>query len=228
MIAKLIVHAPTREAAARKLAAACREVEVWPVKTNAGFLARALNHADFVTGGVDTGFIAARLDDLVPSADPPEAAWRAAAAARIGKRVLVGFRLNAPRRIEAELQSGEARKVVSLDQEPDPSSSLTDGETVVVFREGEAYAFTTPRSAGLAAGAGGGAILAPMPGRIVAAPASAGQSVSRGQALVVLEAMKMEHTLTAPFDGVVAELTVVEGDQVAEGLLLVRLEAEAD
>jgi 3-methylcrotonyl-CoA carboxylase alpha subunit len=227
MIAKLIVHAPTREAAAHKLAAACRQVEVWPVKTNAGFLARALDHADFLAGEIDTGFIAGRLDTLVPSAEPPDAAWRMAAAARIGERDLAGFRLNAPTRLEAELQSGEARHVVALDGVAGAASTLRDGETVVVFQEGEAYAFSTPRSAGLTAGAGGGAIIAPMPGRIVAAPVKTGQAVTKGQALVVLEAMKMEHTLTAPFDGVVAELTVIEGEQVAEGVLLVRLEATA-
>ena len=69
MIAKLIVHAPTREAAAAKLAAACRAVEVWPVKTNAAFLARAAADPDFVAGRIDTGFIA-RHPDLVPGDAP--------------------------------------------------------------------------------------------------------------------------------------------------------------
>ncbi len=67
MIAKLIAHAPTREAAAMKLAQACREVEVWPVKTNAAFLARCLVEPDFVACRVDTGFIGARLQVLVPA-----------------------------------------------------------------------------------------------------------------------------------------------------------------
>ena len=80
MIAKLIAHAPTREAAAAKLAGACAEVEVWPVKTNAAFLARCLAEPDFVAGRVDTGFIGARLEALVPSPAAPEPALAAAAA----------------------------------------------------------------------------------------------------------------------------------------------------
>ena len=65
MIAKLIAHATTREGAAAKLADACGQIEVWPVKTNAGFLARCLTEPDFVLGAIDTGFIEARLDSLV-------------------------------------------------------------------------------------------------------------------------------------------------------------------
>ena len=62
MIAKLIVHEDTREAAAARLADACCEVEVWPVRTNAAFLARCLDHPRFVAGDVDTGFIGAEED----------------------------------------------------------------------------------------------------------------------------------------------------------------------
>ncbi|MGH7018349.1 MAG: acetyl-CoA carboxylase biotin carboxylase subunit, partial [Brevundimonas sp.] len=65
MIAKLIVHEDTREAAAARLADACREVEVWPVRTNAGFLGRCLDHPRFVEGDVDTGFIGAEEAALI-------------------------------------------------------------------------------------------------------------------------------------------------------------------
>jgi acetyl/propionyl-CoA carboxylase alpha subunit len=64
MIAKLIAHGVDREDAAQRLAEACRLVEVWPVKTNAAFLAKCASHPDFVDGAVDTGFIEARLDEL--------------------------------------------------------------------------------------------------------------------------------------------------------------------
>ena len=66
MIAKLIVHEDTREAAAARLAEAAGEVEVWPVKVNAGFLKRCLEHPRFVAGDVDTGFIAAEEAALQP------------------------------------------------------------------------------------------------------------------------------------------------------------------
>ncbi len=51
-----------------------------------------------------------------------------------------------------------------------------------------------------------------------------GDTVTKGQKLVTLEAMKMEHSLVAPFDGIVAELGAVEGAQVSEGALLARIE----
>ncbi len=75
------------------------------------------------------------------------------------------------------------------------------------------------------AATGSGRISPPMNGRIVAVLAEAGASVTRGQGLIVLESMKMEHTLTAPCDGVLAELTCAVGEQVAPGKLLARVEA---
>ena len=62
-----------------------------------------------------------------------------------------------------------------------------------------------------------------MPGKVIAFLAKAGETVTRGQALAVMEAMKMEHTLHAPRDGVVAELLYAVGDQVGEGGELLRL-----
>jgi biotin carboxyl carrier protein len=56
--------------------------------------------------------------------------------------------------------------------------------------------------------------------------AEVGASVLKGQAIVTLEAMKMEHSLTAPFSGLLAALTVKPGEQVAEGVILARIEAE--
>jgi len=69
----------------------------------------------------------------------------------------------------------------------------------------------------------GGRLTAPMPGKVIALLASAGQAVKQGQPLAVMEAMKMEHTLTAPRDGTVAELLYGVGDQVLEGEELLRL-----
>ena len=77
----------------------------------------------------------------------------------------------------------------------------------------------------VAAGASDGAILSPMPGKIVSVAVKAGDTVTKGQTLLVLEAMKMEHALAAPFDGVVAELNATPGGQVSEGVVLAKLEA---
>ena len=70
------------------------------------------------------------------------------------------------------------------------------------------------------------AITAPMPGKIIALNVAVGDSVSKDDALVVMEAMKMEQTLTAPRDGVVAEVGAEVGELVADGALLIRLEEE--
>jgi 3-methylcrotonyl-CoA carboxylase alpha subunit len=63
-----------------------------------------------------------------------------------------------------------------------------------------------------------------MPGKVIAVEVATGQAVTKGQKLLTLEAMKMEHSLVAPFDGVVAELNVSAGAQVQVDALLVRVE----
>jgi 3-methylcrotonyl-CoA carboxylase alpha subunit len=69
--------------------------------------------------------------------------------------------------------------------------------------------------------------MAPMPGRIIAVLVEPGASVIRGQALLTMEAMKMEHTIAAPFDGIVESLRYGVGDLVAEGADLIHITAEA-
>ncbi|MEG2280424.1 MAG: biotin/lipoyl-containing protein, partial [Comamonas sp.] len=73
----------------------------------------------------------------------------------------------------------------------------------------------------------GGRLTAPMPGKVVSFAVQAGDTVTKGQPLAVMEAMKMEHTIAAPADGVVQELLYAPGDQVTEGAELIRIEATA-
>jgi 3-methylcrotonyl-CoA carboxylase alpha subunit len=70
----------------------------------------------------------------------------------------------------------------------------------------------------------GGRLTAPMPGKVVSFAVKAGDVVKKGQPLAIMDAMKMEHTIAAPADGVVAELLFAPGDQVTEGAELLRLE----
>ena len=242
MIAKIIVHADTREAAAAKLADACAEVEVWPVKTNAGFLARCAAHPDFVAGHVDTSFIEARLDALVGGGVPSEAAAALAAFALVERddRDLeptpwaalggaTGFRLNGESCTEVRLETGGTVVAAPLiEADLDDGDVLLVDDDVLVFDAGDVHAFRWPEAqvgvAGVAAS--DGLLISPMPGRIVSVAAEEGQRVKKGQAIVTLEAMKMEHALTAPFDGKLAALNVKAGDQVAEGVTLARIEAE--
>ena len=234
MIAKLIAHAPERAEAASVLARACASVEVWPVKTNAGFLARCLDDADFVAGAVDTGFIEARLDRLLPPSDPSPEVLVTAAAASLEDAGdpspwagLRGFRLNAPpvRRVTLQLD-GRAIPVEPGGEGGLPVARI--GSRLIVFEAGQAFAFGGAEGAAAGeAGGGDGVVRSPMPGRIVAVPVTVGQAVDRGAPLVTLEAMKMEHVLTAPFDGTVAELAAETGAQVSEGAILVRLDKRA-
>ena len=243
MIAKLIAHSYNRNAAARQLADACRSVEVWPVKTNAAFLARCADHADFIHGDIDTGFIEARLDDLVGEAapspillseaafcaidlNPPgnerSSAWSSLAGA-------AGFRLNAAPQTRISLWRGEEACEVVRSRLPFyRRTTFREGQRVIAFEDGAAFEFTTrkPVARGEGGEASDGAVISPMPGKIVSVSVKAGDTVTKGQTLLVLEAMKMEHALAAPFDGVVAELSAEAGGQVSEGVVLVKLEAQ--
>jgi 3-methylcrotonyl-CoA carboxylase alpha subunit len=78
------------------------------------------------------------------------------------------------------------------------------------------------RGAEEAAGAAGG-LVAPMPGKLMTLLVSPGQAVRQGQALAVMEAMKMEHTIAAPADGQIGELLYAPGDQVSEGAELLKM-----
>ncbi|MEY4653715.1 MAG: hypothetical protein RI884_2296 [Pseudomonadota bacterium] len=105
----------------------------------------------------------------------------------------------------------------------------TQGETDHVFTARGATAIV---SLDLLAHAGegeaeGGRLTAPMPGKVVSIAVKAGDRVAKGQALAVMEAMKMEHTIAAPADGTVAEVLYAPGDQVTEGAELLTLEAAA-
>ena len=262
MIAKLIAHGVDREDAAARLAEACRLVEVYPVKTNAAFLAKCASHPDFIAGDVDTGFIEARLEELTArnfsdaptlaaigqrleafmEADTPKAdVWNG------GPSRLSGFRMNAPR-AAMDLPMSVDGKVVPLrvalaggagddwswditveDGRPlddvDVLPSAFGDDPLYVFEGGDVREFDfTPKVGAAHVSASDGAILSPMPGKIVSVDVEAGQTVTKGQTLLTLEAMKMEHALAAPFDGVVAELSAIAGGQVSEGVVLARLE----
>jgi propionyl-CoA carboxylase alpha chain len=71
-----------------------------------------------------------------------------------------------------------------------------------------------------------GGLTAPMPGAVLATEVNSGDKVSKGDLLLILEAMKMEHRITAPMDGIISELHVATGDQVENGQLLVTLNQE--
>ena len=121
LIAKLIVHAPDRTEAAAKLAKACGQIEVWPVKTNAGFLARAASHADFIAGRIDTGFIERHGAQLIPGIEPDATVLQAAAQALVSNQTndpwtaLTGFRIASPLHNDVAVQIAGKTYMVAVD-----------------------------------------------------------------------------------------------------------------
>lgn len=235
MIAKLITHGDTREDAIALLRADLSRLTVWPVRTNAGFLFRLLGEDSFAHGQLDTGLIERRgeeltIDPLPTAADLTQATYwlepDAPADMLLVALGLEGFRLNrAPATERAVSVNGE--RVTFEADHGDITSHFygheRDGAALLVHR-GATFRVTADRTDGAAgAAAGDGSILAPMPGRIVSVEVAEGQAVTAGQKLLVLEAMKMEQALTAPFDGTVEMLNPIPGAQVQVDALLVKV-----
>jgi len=226
MIAKLIAHGGDRDEARRRLHALVSRTVVWPVKTNAAFLGKALEHPRFTAGGVDTGLIGRDGEAMAQAPTPSEDGLSCAALELVQADPQHGFRLNAAPRTTARFLLDGQPVAVRLDG----PGVATPRSSVLFSEQGQTWQLTPWRAGGAGgADAADGAILSPMPGRIIAVAVEAGQAVTRGQKLLTLEAMKMEHSLVAPFDGIVAELDAAEGKQVSEGALLVKIEkAEAE
>ena len=249
MIAKLIVHRATRDDALASLAKECGYVRCWPVKTNAAFLKRLLSDEHVQAGAVTTGLITARAGTVIPPEEPSAAMLATGARVLMLNRRIhssqavpgvvadelaalgpwdkpSGFRLNrAAQPLMVKISDGTHQYLASPADDSDYiwTDNLPDG--LIVALNGDTRKFNFARTDGTHAGtASTGAILSPMPGKIIAVEVTAGQSVTKGQKLLTLEAMKMEHTLTAPFDGVVAELNAVAGGQVQVEALLARIE----
>ncbi len=220
MIAKLIARGDSREEAREQLLDMVRETAVWPVKTNAAFLARLLEQEDFVRGQPDTGLIERHVDDLTAPPVPSAGALTRAAMAMVPRSLFAGFRLNAPEKRSARFLLDGAPVAVQLhgpgEEKPAPQ--------MLVAENGAVWRLEPWRATGKAGStAGDGAILAPMPGRVLSVEVAAGQTVTRGQKLLTLEAMKMEHSLVAPFNGTVEDLIVSAGAQVQVDALLVKV-----
>jgi len=238
MIAKLIVHAETRQDAIEAMKDMTSDVECWPVKTNAGFLNLLLYDQEFEDGTMDTGLIGNNLDDFIPDERPSDNALQSVAHMVIDKALggkatdirrtyldidkgpwsNLGLRLNRDK-VPALLrlsEGGNDFEFAFTDQSID--ESLWVEETphgYLVTDDGITRVLQIARHDGTGqASAADGAIIAPMPGKVIAVDVSEGQAVTAGQRLLVLEAMKMEHALTAPFDGVIEGLSVSAGAQV--------------
>ena len=242
LIAKIISRGESRDEARTLLIEYLNRSYVGKIRTNKRFLYKCLVLDAFAKGHIDTGLIGRAGDTLTEHIDPSENALASAGRRfrrdwldwydredRAFQEGLFGFRVNSRAETNLSLFANGMRYVCSAASADTntglPSTFEPDGP-VIVTEHGESHFFALqPSTDAAVASASSGSILSPMPGKVIAVDVAAGQSVTKGQKLLTLEAMKMEHSLVAPFDGVVAELNVSEGAQVQVEALLVRVEA---
>ncbi len=268
LLAKVIVHAPTRREASMRLARVLESTRIHGLTTNRDFLVATLRDAAFQAGETTTDFIerAAPARVRVPSgAELRRAAIAVAMGAQCERRAAApvlrtfpsGWRNSMMPPEEMVLRHGETELTVryraqrdgSFTVECDGSESrvtigsyedgqivlevdgyrsaidlLADGDVWYVHgSEGDVELTELPRFPVRGVEAVAGGLVAPMPGKVVEVLVTAGSQVQAGDLLLVLEAMKMEHRITASVDGVVIDVLVSEGEQVDNGQLLVVL-----
>ncbi|MTH79537.1 acetyl-CoA carboxylase biotin carboxylase subunit [Paracoccus aestuariivivens] len=255
MIAKVVTHGATRAIALRALEAALCDTEVAGSVTNLDFLIALTRHKGFGQGEVDTGLIARDLGALTEAAEPDPATRALAVLGLAGLAdplVRGGITLWQPLRRTIAWEGGEA--VLEVLGPGAARVTLAGVAHEIAYEGGRWWVDGKPRRARIvshAAGTsvfggrsltllpldplarggeevGGGLTLSPMPGLVKAVFVAPGQEVAAGDRLAILEAMKMEHSLTAARDGRVAEVLAQPGDQVEAGAALIRLEEDAD
>ena len=235
MIAKAIVKAEDRNEAIAVLSDSLGDSVIAGIPSNIGFLKRCLDHPVFQAGEHHVNWIAEEIEALTTRSD----AQRDAAANLIADALLQpvedgpwgtldGWRMNAaPRRSIRLKVDGEVRDI-----SPQPAEGLAvqavepiTAHSFAVAAAGDTVLIDIPDyEAEAEAIAGGDKVSAPMPGKVIDLRVKEGETVSKDQVLAVMEAMKMEHSLKAPRDGVVKAVGAEVGEQVAEGVMLVELE----
>src|SRR4051794_30371929 len=266
MLAKVIAHGPTRDAACRTLARALAEARLHGVTTNRDLLVGVLREDEFRRGAIDTGYLERHDPTEIARNPQAETALRVhalaaalagaasrRAAARVQATVPAGWR-NVPNAdATTTFVTGDRTLEVGYRASRDGLRAAVDGErldvavagaaagrgvppldggrrTVDVHRVGatvycdsalgasaltEAERFPEPVAEEEA-----GSLHAPMPGTVVRVEVEEGQHVRAGTVVVVLEAMKMEHAVRAPYDGLVASLSASVGQAVDTGHVL--------
>ncbi|MCW2526232.1 MAG: acetyl/propionyl-CoA carboxylase, alpha subunit [Pseudonocardiales bacterium] len=272
MLGKIIVHAPTREAARRSLVRALDETVIFGLTTNVGFLRRLTDSVEFRDCSIDTAWLDRHAENFTAHSTGRvmDFVWIAAGwafAARPDHHQVGpfatgdGWRVSGPSvpvLVELELASVRATTSVHRSQNlverdgrqwsvREVATVLTtmgeqadlvdltleiDGHTatfavqnatagISVGYQGQSFTFTVPdRQSAAGSATSDGQVLAPMPGSVISVSAVEGQSVTTGEVLAVMEAMKMEHPLAAPTDGTVSHVNVAAGDQVSLGQIL--------
>jgi excisionase family DNA binding protein len=232
LIAKLIADGPTRAEALDRLRAALDETQVLGVRTNLRFLRWLLGEPVMREGEMRTDTLAHLT--LPPAPQPGPEAWSAAAAAALGSQPMSpwsgGWRGGAVAAVR--MRFGDDERRVEVQASPAVATAV-EGITAYVDVEGQSLELSLAAPPSVeeavrhaAAHAGGtAALIAPMPGRVIATPVQEGASVAAHQAIVVIEAMKMEHAVVTPLAGTVTRIRVAPGQQVQRGDLLAEVSA---
>jgi geranyl-CoA carboxylase alpha subunit len=235
MIAKVIAHGATREEARTRLVRALRETVVLGPTTNRHFLIRLLEHPEFAEGKATTAFLAKHAFAAPAVSDAhwqlaAEFLWRRSAARYPAP--LRGWRNSNPEATPVRLAVGTVERMLHVSPQDvatidDRASFHIDGDDIVVDLDALTVRFSDRTYAPPATAAAGsdGKLRAPMDGRIVAINVVAGDSVTRGQTLIVLEAMKIQHQLKAALDAKIESVAVREGQQVSNRTVLVTMAA---
>ena len=207
LIGKLVVWHADRDAAIQRMLRALRELEVGGVRTTVPADVALLGHPDFVAGNHSTRWVEEEVDPALLAGTAPEPAPVASGA---GEAEAVPLE---ERTIPVEVDGKRFSVRVWLPEAPAVGEATPRGGRV-----------STPKLSAGGGGAGGGTISAPMQGTIVKVLVAQGDAVEPGQALLVLEAMKMENHINAEQGGTVKELRVAAGDTVGTGDVLIVIE----
>ena len=241
MIAKLVVHADTREAATQDLVEALYHTQLVGVPENIGFLARCAASDMFASGEHHVNWIAEEGEALtVPPGEHELASVLAVCDIQLEDTGQPdpwarkdGWRMNAAPRVTAPVAVDDDADVLDPDAyslpEDNPLPLVTDlsERRFAVTTGGDSRLVVVPDfDAEAEALAGGDSISAPMPGKILSINYKVGDKVAKGDVVAVMEAMKMEHSLSAPRDGVIEALLEKTGKQVSEGTEIAKLASE--
>ncbi len=233
MLAKVIAHGATRSEAMDRLRLALDATTILGLRTNVRFLRWLLDHPTMRSGEMRTDTLGSI--ELPEPPIPTEAHWgvaaRALAPADASDPWSDGWRLNGPTVRRLQHDGVERSVAVELGTAADVPTVAVDGNQVHVDVEGQSMAFaladppSVETAAAHASGEAGGlaTLTAPMPGRVISVRVMPNAAVAAREAIVIIEAMKMEHAVVAPIDGTVARINVEEGQQVQRGDLLAEI-----
>jgi acetyl-CoA/propionyl-CoA carboxylase, biotin carboxylase, biotin carboxyl carrier protein len=213
LVGKLVVWGADREAARRRMLRALRELEVGGVRTTVPADVALLDHPDFVAGNHSTRWVEEEVDPSLLAAAAPATAPVASGADADADGVELEERT-----IPVEVDGKRFSVRVWLPEAP----AAGDAATARGGRRGGRV--SKPRVAAGGGAGGDGTVSAPMQGTIVKVLVAQGDTVEPGQALLVLEAMKMENHINAEGGGTVKEVRVAAGDTVGTGDVLIVIE----